>query len=261
MDTGKQPALKQSSDGSFELVVADEVEATPDPKPDPAPSAATTEATPGVALKWIVLAVVVVALGGLAAVLAMSSGDEAEESEEPAGFRPYTGGSESGNGTPASAAIKPVDPVKPSTPARRVVDEDEVEEMERVEGMGPGQEWEVDEAGGEIVESEEIPPEFLDEVAQMEGDVEDIEEIEPERDGTKLADPKMLRNIRQQINRDIEIRKNLPNIKLNARPTQLRPIFKNGVNDDPESLEDVTVIGEGGNEELGTEDEEVEVIE
>jgi hypothetical protein len=243
MESGKHSALKQSSDGSFELVVGEDpvVESTETVAQDSTPSPGAHD-TGGSRLKWIVLAAIVLALGaGTVAALSMSGGDDsdADNGAEATGFKPYTGDDEgSGVGTPPEGAIRPVETVRPSAPARRVPDDEpEVVESDVEMVEETDESWKLDENGEEIVESEEVPPDFLDQVAQTEG------EIEPGRDGTKLANPKVLKNIREQINRDIEIRKSLPNVKLNARPANLRQRLINPGNatgDEPP--QDITVI-------------------
>lgn len=250
MGTGKQSALKQSSDGSFELVVEDEPELEPshsssEPQPSPA---GPSEASDGPSiLKWAVLAAVVVALGGIVALVAFggpsSDGEGAENgtSSSSGGFKPYVGD---------EGAAVPVDTVRPSQPARRQVDDEpepetEPPEAEMVEEV-VDERWQLDETGEEIVESEEIPPDFIDQVE--EGD----EEIEPARDGTRFVNPSTLKDIRKRIQQDIEIKKSLPNLNLEAAP-RIRPQrinlenrVGNATGPDPD---DITVIdGETGEE-------------
>lgn len=253
MGTGKQSALKQSSDGSFELVVSDdaEVEAEAAAPAKTTRSGREPDQKPGGVVKWAVLAAVLLGIGAVVALVVSGSEDSSQaDADTPAGFKPYVGDVEQ-----AESAIVPVDPVRPSKPARRAVPDDPEpeEEVEVVDEMAEVDDaWQVEESGEEIVESEDVPPDFIDQVVETEGDDEAVE-IEPARDGTRFVDPKALKNIRQRIQKDVEIRKTLPNLNIETaprvRPTRISP----GNDPGPADPDDITVIEEEELEEIPEE--------
>jgi hypothetical protein len=198
-DSGKHSALRQTGEGSFELVTDDEglheISESEASFAEETPPKAAAESSSGPSRLVFVVAGVIAAVVVAIAVgwaLSGSSDDDSatgEAAEEPAGFKPYAGGPEE---------EQPTRRRQPEIAAAEAEEEPEPSEEETADEEDPG--WELSDDGivvedegepdeeeqvEEITEDEEIPPEVLAEAK---------EEL---KNSPRIRDQKRLETIRQ----------------------------------------------------------------
>lgn len=181
-ESGKHSALRQTDDGSFELVSEDlhEISESEASFADEVSEPRSDEPTQkGGSSRIVLIGAAAVAVLAIVAAIAWGftgSSDEeptVEEPEEPAGFRPYAGGPESDEqSAPRREAVAARPEPEPES--------DQIEEPDEVE-EDPG--WELSENGivvedegvpdeeeevEEITEDEEIPPDVLSAAREVE---------------------------------------------------------------------------------------------
>lgn len=206
-DTGKHSALRQTSDGSFEIVfeasglqeVSEDRASTsesqrPEPSVEPAHSGPSRRVI-GLSVVGLVVLLLVALVGWFA--LSPSGPKEAEPEVVP-GFRPYGGGPDSADApprnTPSRVVLPPLEddevPVE-AVPADEITESEPGWELQEPEPALPGEEGEVLEApaepGIEEVPAEGMLPteEVLDEVPEQlpQGQTTGAEEVPSEEQG------------------------------------------------------------------------------